>query len=413
MFMNTVKIVFGVLYDRQPRNQTAIDNMTAVEIKAAALALVPEIEARTKEIAELRRLPRDLVLKLKKAGAYSIMMPRAWGGPEMSPREQIDVIEIYSAADPSVGWCVMIGSDSGFFAAFHEETAARELYPEIDYSMGGSVSPLGRAVRVPGGFRVSGRWSFGSNINNAEVIMVICPVYEGDSPVLVNGRHEMRMFSAPAASWEIIDTWHTTGLAGTGSNDYAAKDLFIPESHTIPDVLAAQPRRREPLYAWWPVFLSNMHGVPLGLARRAIDIVKAMASQKRQPNVTRPTESLLMKEVPRVRAAIARAEMSLGAARAYTYETADRLWDDLCREGRVSRETRVAIALSRQCAFRTGRNIAQLMVDTAGSSAIYRTSPLDGLLRDAITMCQHWTAQERTLELIGAVVFGDDPPGMI
>jgi len=393
--------------------EAASETMTAAQIKAAALALVPGIEARAREIADLRRLPSDLVLKLKKAGAYSIMMPRAWGGPEMTPREQIEVIEIYSAADPSVGCCVMIGSDSGFFAAFHEESAARELYPEIDYSTGGSVSPLGRAVRVPGGFRVSGRWSFGSNINNAEVIMVICPVYEGDSPVLVDGRHEMRMFSAPAASWEIIDTWHTTGLAGTGSNDYAAKDLFIPESHTIPDVMAAQPRRTEPLYAWWPVFLSNMHGVPLGLARRAIDIVKTMAGQKRQPNVTRPTESLLMKEVPRVRAAIARAEMSLGAARAYTYETADRLWDDLSRQGAVSRETRVAVALSRQCAFRTGRETAQLMLDTAGSSAIYRSSPLDGLLRDAITMCQHWTAQERTLEMIGALAFGDDAPGMI
>ena len=172
------------------------------------------------------------------------------------------------------------------------------------------------------------------------------------------------------------------------------------------DPNASRPVRSEPIYAWPSLFLANRHGVPLGLARHAIDIVKTMAGQKRQPNWTRPDESLLMKEVPRVRANIARAEMLLGAARAYTYETLDRLWDELCGERRVSLETRVAVAASRQNAFKTGREIAQLMVDTAGSSAIYRTSPLDRLLRDAITMCQHWTAQERTLEMIGAVALG-------
>jgi alkylation response protein AidB-like acyl-CoA dehydrogenase len=389
------------------------ETMTPAAIKAAARTLAPEIESRAGEIAELRRLPADLVLKLKASGAFRMLMPRAWGGPEMTPREQTEVIEIYSQADASVGWCVMIGSDSGFFVGFHEEAAARELYPDLDFSIAGAGSPLGRAVRVPDGFRVSGRWPFASNINNAEVIIAICPVFDGETPVLVQGHPEMRLVAAPAASWEILDTWYTTGLAGSGSNDYTAKDLFIPESHTIAGFPASRPVRPEPIYAWPSLFLANMHGVPLGLARHAIDIVKTMAGQKRQPNWTRPNESLLMKEVPRVRASIARAEMLLGAARAYTYETLDRLWDELCGEHRVSLETRVAVAASRQHAFKIGREIAQLMVDTAGSSAIYRTSPLDRLLRDAITMCQHWTAQERTLEMIGAVALGDDLPGMI
>ena len=392
-----------------PTTVDAVASMTAADIRAAAQALAPEIEARADQIAELRRLPPDLVQKLKAAGAYRMLMPRAWGGPEMTPREQCEVIEIYGRVDPSVGWCVMIGSDSGFFVGYFEEDAARELYSELDFSFAGSGSAMGRAVRAPGGYVLNGRWPFGSNINNADVVTAICPVFDGEEPVLADGRPEMIMAAAPAASFEILDTWRTLGLAGTGSNDYVAKDLFIPDAHVIRGFPACRPRRPELIYAWPGLFLANVPGVPLGLARGAIDTVKRIAGQKRQANWTRAGEPLLMKEVPRVRAGVARAEMLLGAARAYVYESLDRLWDELCRDGEPSRDTRVALAASRQFALRTAREIAQLMVDTAGASAIYRTLPLERFLRDAITMCEHWTGQERTLEMIGAVVFGEEP----
>jgi len=388
--------------------------MTAKDIKAAALALEPTIQARADEIAELRRLPPDLVQLLKRAGAYRMLMPRAWGGPEMTPREQCEVIEIYARADASVGWCVMIGSDSGLFAGYFDEAAARELYSELDFSFAGSGSAMGRAVRAPGGFVLNGRWPFGSNINNADVVTAICPVYDGDTMVVVDGRPEMIMAAAPASSFEILDTWRTLGLAGTGSNDYVAKDLFVPDAHVIAGFPTCRPKRPEPLYAWLGVFLANVPGVPLGLARRAIDVVKTMAGQKRQANWTRASEPLLMKEVPRVRSGVAKAEMLLGAARAYVYHTLDQLWDDIRRDGEPSPETRVALAASRQFALRTAREVVQLMVDTAGASAIYRTSPLERLLRDAITMCEHWTGQERTLEMIGAVIFGEEAiPGLL
>lgn len=381
--------------------------MTYADIKTAALALAPEIEARTAEIAALRRLPADLVLKLKHAGAFRMLMPRAWGGPELTPREQNEIIEIYSRADPSVGWCVMIGSDSGFFVGLLPEPAARELYPDLDHCVAGAASPLGRAERVPGGYRVNGRFPFGSGINHADVIIAICPTYEGDAPVTSNGLPEIRLVAAPAPRWEILDTWYTLGLAGTGSNDYIAKDLFIPEAHTF--AFDARPARSEPLYAWFPVFLANMHGVALGLARKAIDTLERLAQTKRAPNFTRARESLAMKDVPRVRAACARAEMLLGAMRAYTYETMDQLWEELCRDGAPSRDTRLAIAFSRQYVFRTAREITQAMVDAAGASAIYQSSPLERLLRDAYTACMHWSAQERTLEMLGGVLLAEEP----
>jgi alkylation response protein AidB-like acyl-CoA dehydrogenase len=61
--------------------------------------------------------------------------------------------------------------------------------------------------------------------------------------------------------------------------------------------------------------------------------------------------------------------------------------------------------------FRTAREITQMMVDAAGASAIYHSSPLEQLLRDAYTMCMHWSAQERTLEMLGGVIVGGEAFG--
>jgi alkylation response protein AidB-like acyl-CoA dehydrogenase len=378
--------------------------MDARAILDSARALVPRIRAQSDEIARQRRLPAALVTELRRAGVFRMPMPRACGGPEMTPREQTEVVEILSAADPSVGWCVMIGSDGGFYGAFLDEAVARKLYADLDAVTAGLLQPAGRAVRVDGGYRVSGRWGFGSGCTHADVLVAGCVVFAGDAPVTAaRGLPEWRVMMAPASEWQILDTWYTTGLAGSGSNDYTATDLFVPAEHTFS--LLEPARRREPLYAFNGMFFANMHGVALGLARRAIDAVRELAETK----IVLP-EMVKLRDVPRVRAALARAEMQLGAARAYTYETLDAIWEQLVGGAPLTREQRVAIALSRVHAFRVAREVAQAMVDTAGTSAIYASSPLDRLLRDAITMSQHVVVQERLIEMIGGMLVGQDSP---
>lgn len=377
---------------------------TTATILANAHDLAPVVRSRADEIAEERRLPDQLVDDLRRAGVFRMPMPRAWGGPEMTPREQTAVVEVLSAADPAVGWCVMIGSDAGFYSAFLDDGVGREVFGDLDTITAGWLVPAGRAEVADGGYRVSGRWSFGSCCLHADVIVGGCLVFEGDDMRIgPNGRPEMRIVTAPADRWEILDTWYTTGLAGSGSNDYRVDDLFVPADHTFS--LFEPARRPGPLYAFSGMFFSNMHGVALGLARRAIDEVREIASTK----VLMP-EMIAMRDAPRVRSAVARAEMLLGAARAYTYETLDAVWEELSNEGALSEPLRVALGLSRVNAFRTARDVAQLMVDTAGTQAIYATSPLDRLLRDAITMNQHIVAQERMLEILGGLALGADSP---
>lgn len=385
------------------------ESLTAERILANARALAPEIAARAAEAAELRRLPRDLVDKLKAAGCFRVMFPKSWGGPEMSLPQQVEMAEILAHADTAVAWCVKIGSDSGLFAAWLEESAARELYLDIDFVTAGQAPPNGRALKVAGGYRVSGRWGFGSGCTHADVMLGGCVVENGAerSGDSVFGAPEVIHVLAPASGWQIEDTWHATGLAGSGSHHYSTQDLFVPDGHVLD--LEAPSGRDEPLYRL-PITASvsiPMAGVPLGLARRAIDELCALAGKK---IVAIPPPPVLLKNLPRVRLAVARAESLLGAARAYVYDGVERLWEEITREGSASMTTRRAVGLARIHAHRMACDVARLAFETAGPTAVYASSPLDRLLRDAVTINQHLLFNDGVLEELGAMALGEEAP---
>jgi indole-3-acetate monooxygenase len=369
-------------------------------------ALAPEIDARAEDIAALRRLPSDLVTKLKASGAFSMPVPRAWGGPEMTPREQCEVYEVLGAADAAVAWCVKIGSDTGYYASLMDEATARALFGSIDCVTAGQVPPNGRAERVDGGYRVSGRWSFGSGCTHADVIIGGCLVTKNGQPVMAAKGPVTRVIAAPASQFEVLDTWHSTGLAGSGSNDYQTSDLFVPDAHTFE--LDETSSRPEPLYCYSGMFLASWHGVALGLTKHAIDAALAIVNGKLS---IFPPPPIPLRQRPHARVALAKAEMHWRAARAFTYDAIDELWEEAVSTGRVSPERRRAMMESLSFSFRTARQVAQDMYDLAGTTAVFATkSPLDRLLRDAITMSQHLLLGDAYFEMIGGAILGEPPP---
>jgi alkylation response protein AidB-like acyl-CoA dehydrogenase len=368
-------------------------------ITASLRDLAQTLPSRAEEIAAARRLPQDLVEALKSAGAFRIAVPHALGGPELSFRQQTEIVEMLAYYEPSVAWCVMIGSDAPYYGAFMDADVAAELWPSIDDVTAGLVQPAGQAKRVDGGYNISGKWAFGSGCTHADVIVGGCLVVD-DAGVPVfgdDGAPDWVVATAPAHEWTILDTWHTIGLAGSGSNDYTATNLFVPEHRCFR--FSGSIHRTEPLFQFRMGFVTNMAGVPLGMARRSIDIVAAIAADK----LVLP-EFVMMRDLPRVRNAVARAEAEFGGARAYLYDSLDRLWDTLVRGDQPSAEIRAAVALSRVHAFQKARDITQLMCETAGASSIYTSSPLERLQRDAMTVVQHVVAQPRIYEMAGELV---------
>jgi alkylation response protein AidB-like acyl-CoA dehydrogenase len=380
-------------------------SLSVADIYANARALGDFLREKTPEIEQARRLPPDVAARVRDAGMFRITMPKSWGGPELSPVEQVEVVEELAKANASVAWCVMIGCDSGLFSGYLDDAAARELYPRLDMATAGMAPPVGRADRVDGGYRINGQWSFGSGITHADVVSAGCIIFKNGGPEMLNEKiPRWRLMLAPASSYEIQDVWHTTGLRGTGSNDYRAADMFVPERHSLSFL---DPKRDGPLWRRADNILHKAAGVPLGAARSAIDFFcDAMQGKVEMPG------GQLYKNQARVQTAIADAEMILGAARSYVFSSLERHWERVQKREKLTDRERAHVWLSRVNVCHAAREVIRLLYDAVGSAAIYSgKGPLDRALRDSETWCQHIVAQRRSLEWVGAVLLKADNAG--
>ena len=331
-------------------------------------------------------------------------MPETWGGPELTSMAQVEVIEALATGDASTAWCVMIGCDSGLYSAWLDDAVAREMYPRLDTVQAGWVYPIGTAELDGDSYRVTGDWMFGSGCQHSDLLAGGCWVTDdGVSVIRPEGVPEWRIVIAPREEWEILDTWHTTGLRGTGSTDYRCQELRVPVERTFS---FWDPARREgTLYRGRDALLRKMSGIPLGLARAAIDDAVAVLETK----VERPL-GLPYRDMPRVQSGIARAEALLGSARAYVFDSLAAQWAALEQGRMLTKKERADVWLSRTNCFQSARDVSRLVYDLVGGGAVYATrGPFDRHLRDAETMCQHIVGQEKGYETVGAMLF--DPAG--
>jgi alkylation response protein AidB-like acyl-CoA dehydrogenase len=377
--------------------------LTGDDILVAARALAPQIRAAAEEIERERRLPLPLVQAMTEAGIFRMPMPRAWGGPEVDPLTQVRIVEELSYADPSVGWCAMIGSDGGYFTAFLDDAVGRALYPDLDYVTGSSTRPTGRAVVVDGGYRVSGRWQFSSGCQHSTYLVGNCVVFdEAGQRFLEDGMPVSRLCYLPAERCQILDTWTTTGLRGSGSHDFAAEDVFVPAEQTF-NARTSPILREGPLYAHAFMFIVNGAGVPLGTARAAVDALVELAASKQTLAGTG------LRDEAWVRTAVARADTLVRAARGYVFDALGAFWDTLLAGDTPTLQQRARFRLALAGASQLCVEAVDLTYQAAGGSSVYATNPLDRLFRDAHTVHQHSTNSPKVFEIAGQMLLGQDP----
>lgn len=373
--------------------------LTSKEILERIEAIVPQIAEAADAVDELRRMPDEVTELLRGAGAFRMGFPASWGGPEMRLEDQVRVIELLASADASVAWNVMILADSGYWAGFLDEAVAHEIYPSMDIGTAGALNPPGRAERVEGGFRVTGRWPFGSALSNAELVQCGCNVQADGAPVLEeDGSRQLWIAYVPKDAVTVHDNWFTTGLHGSGSSDYSVDGVFVPESHMLRYVFdgdASLP----PLSRSTDVMMVNQWGVPLGIAARVLRELRASAS-------TRRTRAGMMRDEYRVQVGLAEAQGLHEAARAYVYETATQLSDALW-EGRVlTDDERARMFTASVTGAQLSRRAVELAVEVVGASSIFASGPYDRALRDMITATNHVIFQRKYLEGAGRLLLG-------
>jgi alkylation response protein AidB-like acyl-CoA dehydrogenase len=354
-------------------------------------ALGREAEGRAAEIEAGRRLPDDLMAMVVDTGLLRQWVPTCYGGGGADVVTVLDAIEDLATHDGSTAWVAMIGTTTGLCASFLPPEWAETIYGDPRAMTGGYAMPAGTARRVEGGLVVDGHWQWGSGTHHCTWIGGGCRVEDGTMPFVL----------MPAADVTLLDTWHVAGLKGTGSTDYVARDVFVPEGRWV-NFLGGTPVVDEPLsrMPFLGLLALGVCAVTLGLARRAQAELVALAAGKRPSGSARP-----LAERPVVQASVAQAEAAWRSARALVRETAAAAWMQACA-GPLGPEHRRMLRLAAVNATWRAAEAVDRMYHAGGGSSIHEESALQRVFRDVHTATQHGMVAERIYEPLGRIALG-------
>jgi alkylation response protein AidB-like acyl-CoA dehydrogenase len=388
--------------DLAARNDTMSEDMdpgrqpnTVSSLIEAIRRLAPLLHERRDDFDKLRRLPDEVFNVLADAGLFRLWLPKTIGGPELSPFEFMRVVEAASAIDGSVGWLVGNGGGMSRAGGYVDRAVAREWFSEPRTFVAAATGAVGTATPVKGGYRIAGRWPFGSGAHHASLFMTLA-AEAPDAPRIC--------CYVPRRDVTILDNWHVSGLRGTGSCDFEMHDVFVPAAHMHP-FLELKPSNSGLIYRMPHVstFAWTISAVPLGIARGAIDAFVEMASRR---GVVSPG-SLRDREV--VQAAVGRAQAMHGAARAFLVDAMTELMAATDVGGEPLMKTRAAFRMAATYAVETAIHIVDMLAAGAGSVSIFETCRLERAVRDARAAARHVALGPNNYVIGGRVGLGLDP----
>jgi len=359
-----------------------------------------------------RTLPGELVDAMHAAGLFRMWVPAALGGGELDPLSFLTVIEELARLDGSVGWCAVIPAGYGRLSGALVEDAAREIFQGPGRGLlVGTLNPTGKAVAETGGYRVTGRWSYGSFIAYGDWVLGNCITHAAAGAGRAeDGSPEFRLCLFPRSAVEVFDIWHVGGLRATGSNDFQVTDLFVPEAYTIRlSDFQPPPRRPGPLYAipMTSTFVSCIATVAMGIARAAIESLVEIAASK-----TTAGTGTALRDKPMAQADLARAEALLRSGRAYLFDELGAMWANVVAGRDVSMLERARVRLAAVHAAQCAIQAVDVIYQLGGGASLFQGGRLERCFRDVHAAGQHLAVSPLSnMEPIGRVLFGL-PPGM-
>ena len=381
----------------------------SVSLAGIARSLEPLIREHAQAVEE-GHIPAALVAALYDSGVFKAMLPREVGGLEAEPAEWLEMVEELTRISASVGWLAFIQSGVGLtfldperFERFRARAGGRLILAMSLGRMGG------KAFRVDGGYRISGRWPFASGSPFATWLGGMSLVCGDDgSPVIDAGGQPRRLLAIwPADQARLIDTWDGLGLRGTGSGDFEIADLFVPDEQVNPGFYGP------PAYDRALFRIKEMpevgHGAhALGIASAALQAFVGAVNARPAPGSARQTA---MGHEQAHQIAFARADALVRAARALLHETARAAYRDASVHPELSLELRVRLREANVFAVRSAKEAVGLIFDMAGSSAVYRGRPVEQAFRDISTAANHTNYLETAYTAIGSYYLTRDREG--
>ena len=362
------------------------NEVTREEVLARAESLLPVIAERAEDAAAQRRLPDATVRDFHDQGLFRFVQPKRVGGYELDYGMLVDVAAVVARECASSGWNVSNLACHHWMLGMWPEAAQDEVWGKNNETSDSLICaslifPAGKAGRVDGGYMLSGRWPFCSGIDPSDWIMLGAQVEaDGDHP-----DREPRIFLVRKADFEVIDTWHTSGLEGTGSKDAAREDLFVPDYMTVAaeDVKggptpgsAINPGAlfQVPVIAPFPYVLSGtLLGVAEGVYGKYVDGMRA-----RSGNYT----GARIAELQNVQIKVAQAGAAIDAARLVMLNDCDLSMEIAATGGAPDLETKAKFRRNGAYSANLCVEAVNTLYQSSGGGGIYTSNPIARAFRD-------------------------------
>jgi alkylation response protein AidB-like acyl-CoA dehydrogenase len=214
--------------DKSAANAPSQDFVSGEDLVDRVRALVPALRERGQSAEELGKIPDETVEDLKKAGIFSAVVPRRFGGYETEYKYIANIFREMARGCASTSWTMgLLMYDSFQFAHFPEQAQA-DAWADGSVMVGGQVMPSGGAKPVDGGFILNGRWGYATGVLHGTWMLLSCTIEGSGSP------GDVRRFFVPISEFKVLDTWHVCAMDATGSHDVELHDVFVPDHRQIP-----------------------------------------------------------------------------------------------------------------------------------------------------------------------------------
>lgn len=348
----------------------------------AARALLPTLADRVDQARALRRLPDETIADLQSTGILRMLQPARWGGGECTPLEFFTVQHTLGSVSPATAWVLgVVGVHAWQLALFPEEAQQEVWGDDPSTLISSSYAPVGRVTRVDGGFRLSGRWSFSSGSDHCQWVFV-----GGFAPTDPAAPPDMRTFLVPRTDYQVVDTWNTTGLQGTGSNDVVIDDVFVPEhrTHRMIDGFkcdspgnATNPGATYRL-PFGQVFVRSVSTTAIGILEGALGVFTDGARRK-----VATSDGSKVSEDPHTQEVLARAETVLDEVKLVLARDCD-VQLAMTRAGeRIPIDLRVRHRFNSANAVARCTDQVDVLMATSGGRALFHQHPLNRYFQDA------------------------------
>ncbi len=354
---------------------------------------------RSAEFEQARRLPADVSDAMAKAGIYRMFVPQSLGGSETSPLVSSQVFETLAQGDAACGWVAFIAATSGSSLARIETSAAKQMFASPQTMLAGVFAPNGKAVKSGEDYILNGQWQWGSGTQNADWVLAGSMVIDPEQPADAKPRAHMCL--VPKDAIEFLDTWHSTGLRGTGSTDFKLTDHRVPSAHIVGLEVRKMPDT--PLFQFpnFTLLALGIGAVSMGIARAALNEFVDLAQQKK-----RISSSSTIAERSHTQMQIATAEAKLRSARAFYYDSVEQAWERAMAGDIVDVDQRRNLRLATTHAVMASAEVVDCAYNLAGGVSVYQSSNLQRHFRDIHVATQHIMVAPSTLETTGRLFLG-------